>query len=183
MRNLEPMVRGPARTKEPCPCQSPWRRARAAHASVPLPAPGQGTVMARLPGLLRENGGQPGAIGTFLPGLGRGSRREAPSTGTHAQRKMGWGQQETWGGGGSAVCLGPASLRPMTRAFKWVSLGEDACFCMQVYVCVQTCACLYVPACERALACTCARPSENVRSVCVFAHQSLVLGSFLEPPL
>lgn len=56
--------------------------------------------MARLPGLLRENGGQPGAIGTFLPGLGRGSRREAPlhrdscseEDGLGAAGDLGWGR-------------------------------------------------------------------------------------------
>lgn len=85
--NREPMVTGPVHTKERCPCQSLWRRCELPP-PVPLSIPGQGTTAARLPGLLWESRGQPGAIGTFTPGLGRGSRREVPSTGAHAQRKM-----------------------------------------------------------------------------------------------
>ena len=172
------MVRGPARTKEPCPCQSLWRGARAAHASVPLPAPGQGTVVARLPGLLRENGGQPGAIGTFLPGLGRGSQREAPLHRDSCSEEYGLGAAgDMWGGGGSAVCLGPASLRPITRACKWVwvSLGKthaSACRCMCVSRRLHACMSLPVSMHLRACVCECrhtsgsqTRPSENVWSV------------------
>lgn len=49
------------------------------------------------------------------------------------------------GGGGSAVCLGPASLRPITRACKWVwgrwvkthaSAFRGVCVSRRVHACM-----------------------------------------------
>ena len=90
------------------------------------------------------------------------------------------GSRRLGGGGGSAVCLGPASLRPITRACKWVwgrwvkthaSAFKGVCVCVCPDVCMPVCPCFR--------ACTCVYVCV---SVC-FACQSLVPGSSLEPPL
>lgn len=97
------------------------------------------------------------------------------------------------GGGGSAVCLGPASLRPITWACKWVwgrwvKMHASACRCVCVSRRVHACTsllqsmhlCVYGSACARH-----SHEHTRVRTsrVCVFACQSLVPASSLEPPL
>lgn len=160
-----------------CPAAHPWAGHHGGQAAwAPEGELGPASCHWHIPARPRKgfSEGGPPPQGLMLGGRWAGGSR----------RHEGWGR---------LCCLSGAGISETHNLGVQVgvgSLGEDACFCMQVCVCPGVC----TPVCPCFRACTCVYVSAcachshvhtRVRTsrVCVFACQSLVPASSLEPPL